>query len=323
MQRTSISWVLGPDGSPGWTFNPFAGCSAKPISQGCEHCWAAGLASTRLAHRDSYNGLAKDGRWTGKVTFFPGKLGEPLCRRTPSGIFVGDMGDIGMLPIGHIAAIFGVMAATPWHRYYVLSKHLAGLRSFFNWAERGDADPWTECHWAALSDELETVGDGGPIHTKSGGEDARPWPLPNVWIGTSCCTRDDLHNLDELREIPAAVRFVSFEPLLEDLGKLDLCGIRWAIPGGESGSKARPCAMEWIESVILQCREAGVPCWVKQLGEYIVSEGRACTTDAEALETFGFKSRWLWRANLKSHTGADPNEWPQEYRVREVPEALR
>lgn len=89
-------------------------------------------------------------------------------------------------------------------------------------------------------------------------------PRPNVWLGTTVGVRACLSRLDHLRAVPAAVRFVSFEPLLEDLGKVDLTGIHWAIVGGESGAKRRPCEIAWFESLRDQCRAAGVKFFVKQ-----------------------------------------------------------
>ncbi len=90
------------------------------------------------------------------------------------------------------------------------------------------------------------------------------WP-ENVYLGVTVCNASEKHKIDTLRKIPAAVRLVSLEPMLEDMGELDLTGIHWVILGCESGQNRRPCEIEWMESVVGQCREAGVACFVKQV----------------------------------------------------------
>ena len=94
------------------------------------------------------------------------------------------------------------------------------------------------------------------------------WPLPNLWLGVTVCNRDELWKLDVLRKIPAALRFVSFEPLLSDLGNVDLSGIGWVIAGGETGSGARPMNPDWVRSLRDQCQEATVPFFFKSWGEW-------------------------------------------------------
>lgn len=94
-------------------------------------------------------------------------------------------------------------------------------------------------------------------------------PLPNVWLGVSVESRAYLHRIDALRATPAARRFLSLEPLLEDLGELDLTGIDWVIAGGESGPGARPMHPDWVRSIRDQCIAASVPFFFKQWGEWI------------------------------------------------------
>jgi protein gp37 len=136
-------------------------------------------------------------------------------------------------------------------------------------------------------------------------------PLPNVWLGVSVESRKYLHRIDVLREIPARLRFLSLEPLLEDLGELNLAGIGWVIVGGESGgAEARAIDMQWIRSIIAQCRAAGVPCFVKQLG--------ANQTDQQWAQ-LAPELRLLITA-LKDPKGGKPEEWPADLRVRQMPE---
>ena len=133
MTRNKISWCLGPDGAPGFSWNVTGGCS--PVSAGCAHCWASRLASTRLAHRPEYAGLAKDGTWLGHARFFADRLAEPLRRKKPTGICVSLMGDLFHEDITdeQIAAVFGVAAACPTHRFYFLTKRAKRQREWFEW----------------------------------------------------------------------------------------------------------------------------------------------------------------------------------------------
>ena len=132
------------------------------------------------------------------------------------------------------------------------------------------------------------------------------WPLPNVWLGVSVEDRAHKSRINSLRETPAAVRFLSIEPLLEDIGKLDLRGIHWVIVGGESGRGARPFDLAWAWSIVKQCELVGVPVFVKQLGANIA--GRDCEHGRS-----GKTCKTMHRS------GADPSEWPEDLRVREFP----
>lgn len=128
----------------------------------------------------------------------------------------------------------------------------------------------------------------------------------NVWIGVSVEDRPRKNRIDELRKIPAVVRFLSLEPLLEDLGELDLTGIKWAIAGGESGPQSRPCNVEWMRDLVRQCKSAGVPCFVKQLGAFVNSNNGY---------TSGPIRQWF-----KHPKGGDMKEFPEDLRVREFPD---
>ena len=128
----------------------------------------------------------------------------------------------------------------------------------------------------------------------------------HVWLGVSIENKDTLHRLDTLRAIPAAIRFVSFEPLLEDLGKIDLRGIHWAIWGGESGPKARMLSINWILDGMEQARFHGTKNFVKQLGREYYRD-----------DEWGARHH-IW---LQDPKGGDPSEWEPALRVREFPEA--
>lgn len=141
------------------------------------------------------------------------------------------------------------------------------------------------------------------------------------WLGVSVENRATLHRIDTLRQVPAAVRFVSFEPLLEDLGALDLSGIHWAILGGESGPGARPCDVAWIRDGLRQCREAGVAAFVKQLGRWarLIDPDRAAWHEQWKLARDITYDGDAFYVELKNRKGADPAEWPSDLRVQEFP----
>lgn len=131
-----------------------------------------------------------------------------------------------------------------------------------------------------------------------------PTDFPNVWLGTSVEDRKATSRIDVLRKIPAAIRFLSIEPLIEDLGPIDLTGIHWVIIGGESGPGSRPCSVMWFRSIVDQCKAAGVAVFVKQLGA-----SPLLGTAAAALGVIG----------LRDKKGGDMAEWPEDLRIREFP----
>jgi hypothetical protein len=158
-----------------------------------------------------------------------------------------------------------------------------------------------------------------------GFDDWPGWPLRHVHVGVSVEDRKHgLPRIDHLRATRAAVRWLSIEPLLEDLGTLDLRGIDWVVVGGESGNGARPFALDWARSIVRQCRAANVPVFVKQLGRVPVQLGEptgSFRTDGET-----GKRQYevaVTRLALRNRKGGDPSEWPADLRVREFPEVAR
>lgn len=304
MNPTSISWCLGPDGAPGFTWNPIIGC--KHASPGCANCWAERLAATRLDHQPAYQGLTRDGRWTGEQRFLAERLAEPLRRRTPSGIFVCDMSDLfgEGTTNEQIAAVYGVMATCPQHLFYVCTKRAKRRREWFEWfAGWNRLREWAK-HSAGSSPIAWAIYRLGAELLAAG----RTWPLPNVIELTSVedqATADE--RIPDALATPAAVRGLSMEPLISGIemrgwtGRQKL-GLDWVIVGGESGPHARPCRVEWIRSIVRQCREAGVAIFVKQLG----SESR----DSNGMIF-----------PLRDRAGANPDEWPADLRVRQAEKA--
>jgi protein gp37 len=248
MGKTKIEWT-----SHVW--NPVRGCLR--VSPGCEHCYAETMAR-RFPWGQPY--VNEQGRWNGKVELVPHLLDVPLRWREPRTIFVNSTSDLfheSLTDLG-IAKVFGVMAEAPQHTFLVLTKR----------AER-------MCQWSEWA--LSRIA----------------WALPNVWLGVSAESQEWADKrIPLLLQTPAAHRFVSLEPLLGPInlrhltdGTLYGGGVRDAlsgywnhepldegmgpfldqvIVGGESGPGARECRVEWIRSIIKQCKAAGVPCFVKQ-----------------------------------------------------------
>lgn len=161
------------------------------------------------------------------LTLHPERLEEPLKWRTPSRIFVNSMSDLFHedVPLDFIKKVFQVIHATPWHIYQILTKRHERLLE--------------------LASELE-------FHE-------------NIWLGVSVENQNYVHRIDFLRQVPVAVRFLSCEPLLDELN-LDLTDIHWVIVGGESGQKHRPLKTEWVKDIHDQCQAAGVAFFFKQIG---------------------------------------------------------
>lgn len=175
-----------------------------------------------------------------------------------------------------------------------------------------DATP--NLDWLLLTKRPENIRRMMPLFRSPGEKRVvESWPRnKNVWLGTSIENRSVLHRIDALRSNPAVVRFLSIEPLLEDLGTIDLTGIHWVIVGGESGRGARPCDLAWIRSIRDQCRAAGVPVFVKQLGanpSATLAESGTDPGDDDNIE----------RLKLSDKKGGDWEEWPSDLRVREFP----
>lgn len=283
--KTKIEWA-------DYSWNPLRGCTR--VSAGCHNCYAE-----RMAHRFSgpgqpYEGLTemRNGRpsWTGKITLAEHKLTEPLRRKKPTRYFVNSMADLfhDGVPFEFIWQLFAVMARTPHHTYMILTKRPERMAEEVN--HMGSFIDPKNIPLRVL-DAVLTRDRDNPI----------PWPLPNVYLGVSV---EDQAAADEriphLLATPAAVRFVSCEPLL---GPVDLSeGLRgferreyvkesgekswypaqaktldWVIAGGESGPRARPAHPDWFRRLRDQCAEAGVPFFFKQWGEWIgTGEGTNC-----------------------------------------------
>jgi protein gp37 len=203
------------------------------ISPGCKHCYAE-----RFAER--FRGVADHPFEQGfDLRLIPEKLDAPILWRKPRRIFVNSMSDLFHedVPVEYVAKVGAVMRRADWHTYQVLTKRHERMHALLS----------GELYWMAR--------------------------LAHVWFGVSVEDREHgLPRIDALRRTPASVRFLSVEPLLEDLGALDLSGIDWVIVGGESGPGARRMEERWVLAILSQCRAQGVPFFFKQWGG--ISKGR-------------------------------------------------
>ena len=343
MTSTSIEWT-----DESW--NNVRGCTH--VSEGCRNCYAETQAY-RFSKRPGmpYHGLVvlsdNGPKWTGDVRIIPHKLGEPLDWRKPRRVFVNSMSDTfhPKVPFDYIAVVFGVMAAcSQKHTFQVLTKRPERAREFFrhiaelDWAKAGaevfatansvTVDPSV---FACLTYAVELGAIPGDLAAASMGFDA--WPLPNVWLGTSVEDQKTAdQRIPELLQCPAAIHWISAEPLLGEVSLTDISPIQvgaaahdvlrgitywspgnhgplfgsqlgWVVVGGESGPRSRPCNINRIRLLVEQCRHARVPVFVKQLGRHSYE---------------GNTEHWTWTG--KHPKGGDPSEWPEELRVRQYPE---
>lgn len=225
-QKSKIEWT-------DVTWNPVAGCTVA--TAGCTNCYAMRMAARLEAiGTPKYQGLTrKSGEryvWTGKVVQDEKALAAPLTWRKPRTVFVNSMSDLfhAAVELDFITKVWAMMKATPQHTYQVLTKRPERMREILS---RPDFPA-----------------------------------LPNVWIGTSVENSAVLDRIDELRRTPAAVRFISFEPLIGSVDGADLTGVHWAIVGGESGPRARPMPQAWVEEIERMCRKASTAFFFKQWG---------------------------------------------------------
>ena len=225
------------------TWNPVRGCSMAKGSEagGCLNCYAARMAARGLPGLNSPTtgepfAVMRDSgpRWTGKVELIESALELPLHWRKPRRIFVNSMSDLfhESLSAYDISRVFAVMRFANRHTYMILTKRAPRMLSLLGSA------PW----WAGTEPDV--------------------WK--HVWLGVSVEERWNKGRIELLRETPAALRFLSLEPLLEDLGDLDLTGIGWVIVGAESGPGAWPMDEKWVRSIRDQCVDTDVPFFYKQ-----------------------------------------------------------
>lgn len=340
---TNIEWVKNADGSQGRTWNPIRGCTR--VSPGCggpgPHggCYAEVIAARFSGPGLPYHGIAEmrggKARWTGKLAFVEEKLTEPLKVRKPTTWFVNSMSDLfhESVPDDWIDRVLAVMALCPQHTFQVLTKRADRMRAYLSQFEQRGRYVTSRTRRQIGPDPR----DGNRFLLLDEGQH---WPLPNVWLGVSA---EDQRRADErvpdLLATPAAVRFVSAEPLL---GPIDLrrfmwpvhgwwtgphrsyaeakaagaeCGLKrqalvgawctfldWVIVGGESGPGARPMHPDWARQIRDACAASGVAFHFKQAGAWAALQ----SGDGE------------WPANaggfirLRADGSRGPEGWPMQ-----------
>lgn len=357
MADTHIEWA-----DKSW--NPVTGCTK--VSPGCKHCYAEGVAdrfwatqyppvevATPLWAGDGPGKTSQRPRRFTDVQCHPDRLDQPLRWRKPRRVFVNSMSDLFHedVPDAFIDQVFAVMALAPTHTFQILTKRAERMCTYLSQPDLSDQLAWTigymECSPARDADKA--------------GENAHRallvWPLLNVWLGVSVenqVTADARVPL--LLQTPAAVRFLSCEPLLGPVeirgglqgcgdcdpcigGRVDQCavgshhtgalhpdGIHWVIVGGESGPKARTCDVAWVRSIRDQCRASSVPCFVKQLGHRPMYKHaqRGHGVSDETYHPHGYRHGGIafhaGYLHLKDRKGGDISEWPEDLQVREFPQ---
>lgn len=357
MTTSSIEWTDK-------TWNPVRGCSI--VSPGCVHCYAMKQAHRFSGVKQLPHGGFKAGpyfeltkqtkagpQWTGTVVCDETKLLEPLSWRKPCRVFVNSMSDLFHedVPDAFIDKVFAVTALAPRHTFQILTKRAGRMREY-----------WSSDRWSIVEQAVEMASDrrgdvAGRVVREQFDSNPDLYPLPNVWLGVSC---EDQPRADErislLLQTPAAVRFVSAEPLLGPIAlhesmfrccRSEKCdesvfGLDWVIVGGESGPGARPCDVAWVRSIVQQCKSAGVACFVKQTGSHVLTRNDSLGTDRPPADPDLWpepESGWDdgYRGNivridhgyqgapvrvlLTDRKGGDPSEWPEDLRVRQYPEA--
>jgi protein gp37 len=232
MSKSSIEWTTR-------TWNPVTGC--MEVSPGCKNCYARGM-SARLAamgqekYKDTTRKAGKATLWTGKINLSESDLAIPLTVKTPSMFFVNSMSDIfhADVPFSFIDKIFETIRACPQHIFQILTKRPEIMRDYANCRSLG--------HFPA-----------------------------NTWLGVSVENQETTGRIDYLLDVPGVHRFISAEPLLEEIDITSKFSIKnskldWVICGGESGNNARPIKQEWVMDLYYQCQGAGFPFFFKQWG---------------------------------------------------------
>jgi protein gp37 len=250
------------------TWSPLA-MRCDRVSAGCANCWHLPMAN-RMAHNPVISADARAAYAGGAPYLDEQKLMLPLHWKKPRRVGVQFMGDLfhANVPDEWIDRAFAVMALCPAHKFLCLTKRPERMPEYFTSNSDARIDTITMAIHELRASDPERYDRAVSEWMNRGFCDGKgPLPLPNVWLGTSVENQKVKPRIDHLRQCPAAVRFLSLEPLLEDIGTLDLSGIHWVVVGGESGPHARPMHPGWVRSVRDQCQEAGVSFFFKQMSK--------------------------------------------------------
>jgi len=329
------------------TWNPVRGCSR--VSPGCELCYAEKVAHRYSGEGQAYDGLTvlgkKGPRWSGKIMLVPHKLDEPIRKRRARLVFVNSMSDLfhPKIPFEYIAAVHGAMALSPQHTFQVLTKRPERALEFQRWYEgESGAGATNLAAVYQLREELQKHDILAPSVEKTIrralDEGLPPYPLPNVWLGTSVEDQKaaDLR-LPQILECAASVIWVSYEPALGPVsfapwmtslpGHPPRRALDWIVIGGESDphGRARPFDIGWARSVIQEAARYREPfrprIFVKQLGAHPYRVLHGNPDAGRSRPPSGERENIDW---LKSSKGGDWDEWSfaPELRVRDLPRIL-
>ena len=280
-----------------------SGWHCERVSPGCQHCYAETINEKRFGTGLPYTRKSRD---LVNIELDEKALTQPLHWRRPRKVFVCSMTDLfgEWVPDEVIDRVFAVMALSPQHTFQLLTKRPQRMREY------------------VVSARPRVEAESGVGNLQPGDLEAHlTWPLANCWLGVSAEDQAAADKrIPELLATPAAVRFISAEPLLGSVdvslwlyrnNLIDRDGLDWVIVGGESGPGARPCDIGWIRSIVGQCQAAGTACFVKQVGAKPVGKWQPAA------------GKILTPERLPDRKGGNPDEWPEDLRVREFPAVAR
>lgn len=322
------------------TWNPVIGC--KKVSPGCRNCYAIPQAARINRMQEEMPASSQrsyvpaltvkpEGRfvdWTGEVRFLDHKLDQPTRWRAPRRIFVNSMSDLFHEGVTEeqIARVFAEMVYNPRHTFQVLTKRSERMRDLTN-----DSD-WQDSVYRLVDSRLRQTKRSRSNEEEL--ENLGEWLYPalgqtflaeNIWLGVSIENSAQEHRVDDLRATPAQVRFLSAEPLLGSIWRVELGGMDWVIVGGESGPGARPMHPDWAREIRDNCEERGIPFFFKQWGNFRPMESDDDSSDGvpySDLDTDIHREGYQWMTYQKSkrfegYDLLDGKQWHQEPNERE------
>lgn len=328
--KSKISWTDE-------TLNVVIGC--EKVSAGCANCYA--IPTTHRGMAEQHKGVTKAIRsgldWNGEINLVPHRLFIPCRQQRPRRIFVNSLSDLWHKNVSpsFLAALYGVALSTPRHTYQILTKRPERMREWYRWMDsfhvdtHSDGFPGAVAHAfseaLAIDLQLEAEGKGkAEFHSEwcGGDQETFTWPPPNVHLGI---TVEDQEAAEEripiLLDTPASVRWLSVEPILERVDLRPwLTELDWIVVGGESGTGARACDVDWIRDIVDQCQDIGTPVFVKQMGVLPYDSNAELVKGSAAFNTrLGHLADGEACWPLLDNKGGELEDMPIEIRVREFP----